>query len=137
MAYENVNMALNDDVREVFNREIGKISADSSTQQANINDINGRGQVKKHFNAYNGTNIVSSVFGNIPHAGMLYVVDTESPKYLIASFFKFGTAGSPVVTVLSAVGLTLGDNNNEGTQVINGGSANENIRMMAIHHNIV
>lgn len=74
-----------------------------------------------------GTNILQTVFE--PQVGMLYVNQTVSSRYLIASFFKQSASTAPVLTVLASNGLTLGTPTTSGTVPIVGSSAPVNVRM--------
>lgn len=96
----------------------------------------GSGEIKSYATGIAGEGIISSVFGNVPHMGTLHVVETGTPNYLYASFFKEGTSLPPVVTVIASNVLTLGEANNLGNQPILNASVGTDVRLMAIHHKI-
>ena len=82
---------------------------------------------------YTGVAILVSPFGdNVPVTGFLFVTELETSNYLIATFFKRSSSSVHTCTVLASNGLSLGDANAQGTQVINGATVNANVRMRAI-----
>ena len=96
----------------------------------------GKGYIRTYANNNQGAGIMGSVFGNVPHVGFLYVVETEGPRFLIATFCKLAPTENPLVSILQSNGLTLGDTNSSGTQNIVGALNNDNVRMMAIHEKV-
>ena len=79
-----------------------------------------------------GAAILASDLGDVPTTGDLHVVEIGTSNYLIAVFRKQGTANSATVTVLASSVLTLGAGNAGGTQVINGATDGNAVRMMSV-----
>jgi len=90
----------------------------------------------KSYESYGGSGILSSLYGDVPTSGMLYVVETGTSKYLTATFTKSGSAGNPTITVLASSGLAVNAVNSGGTVLISGYTTGANVKMRSIIYNV-
>ena len=80
-----------------------------------------------------GAVILAPLFSDTkPVTGFLFVTELETSNYLIATFFKRSQSDVHTCTVLASNGLSLGGSNVSGTQLINGATNSNNVRMRSI-----
>jgi hypothetical protein len=89
------------------------------------------GSVVKTANTHDGVGIFPSVFGNKAAMGTLYVHETGTNKYFIASVYKQNESTDVTVTINASNGLSVSATNNSGTVAITGHTTSANVRMRA------